>query len=54
MDTCAWRQEDGLWRSECHNEFALFDGTPLENKMKYCCFCGKPIEEFPEEEDVYK
>lgn len=47
---CVWMEKDGLWRTVCNNEFVINDGKPSDNKMKYCCFCGKIIEEFPEEE----
>ena len=50
MDICAWREEDGCWRTDFYHEFVINEGTPRENDMKYCCYCGKLIEEFPEEE----
>ena len=50
MDTCAWREDEGVWDTDCGNAFEINEGGPTENKMKYCCYCGKEIEEFPEEE----
>ena len=49
MDECVWRENNGLWETDCKQEFAINDGTPSENMMKYCCFCGKIITEFSEE-----
>ena len=43
---CAWsEQENGPWLSACGEDFNLEDGTPVENKMKFCCWCGKPLKE---------
>jgi len=43
---CFWEQdEDGIWQTDCGEMFEIETGTPLENKMKYCCFCAKPIKE---------
>jgi len=49
MDTCAWREDGSDWHTGCGDCFTLFDGTPAENDMTYCCYCGKKIEEFREE-----
>ncbi len=38
---CEWSQdEDGNWATDCGNAFVLNDGTPLANKMFFCCYCG--------------
>jgi len=37
---CVWREEEGYWVTSCCNEFVINEGTPKENKMKYCPFCG--------------
>ena len=50
MNECAWREEDGCWGTDCNHEFVINEGTPVENEMKFCCYCGKPIIQFPEEE----
>jgi len=45
---CHWLQdgEDGdMWATSCHKYFTLNDGTPTENKMSFCCFCGGRIED---------
>jgi len=44
---CEWRQIDDYtddgWTTSCEKEFCLTDGTPEQNGMEYCCFCGKKI-----------
>jgi hypothetical protein len=54
--TCAWSQEDpdgDCWNTDCGETFCVTDGTPRENKMSFCCFCGKTLNEVPfaDEED---
>lgn len=43
--TCEWKEDEdsGAWETECGKMFEIIDGTPLENKMVYCPFCGKVI-----------
>ncbi len=41
---CAWDEdEDGTWHTDCGNLFEVIDGTPAENKMKFCCYCGAAL-----------
>lgn len=48
---CNWSSEgdpdydEGRWVSDCGNDFLLTEGTPSENKMKFCCYCSKPLTE---------
>jgi rRNA maturation endonuclease Nob1 len=43
---CRWiADEDGNWQTDCGKLFVIFDGTPADNQMKFCCYCGKPIRE---------
>lgn len=49
-DTCAWAQADSetdLWETTCKRAFRLDEGTPSENYMKFCCYCGKTLVEHP-------
>ena len=49
---CVWKaDEDGNWHTECGNLFILNDGTPADNGMKYCCYCGKPLKQNVYEEE---
>ena len=46
MDKCKWTpDEDGAYDTECWNRFELMHGTPKENHMEYCPYCGKQIDE---------
>jgi hypothetical protein len=41
---CTWEWlEQDVWATSCTNLFVLNDGTPADNKMKYCCYCGKEL-----------
>jgi len=46
--TCRW-DIDGPGRdcyaTECGNLFVLVFGTPEENHMNYCCYCGGRLKE---------
>lgn len=48
-ETCKWTLDDAdenAWRPECGGDlFRLSSGTPSDNKMVHCCYCGKKIEE---------
>lgn len=46
--TCTWAQAEAdsdCWETTCKNAWCLTDGTPKENKIAFCNFCGKPVEE---------
>ena len=42
---CLWNNVDGCWETTCGNAFEINDGTPSENNMTYCCYCGGKVEE---------
>lgn len=47
---CRWTEDGDFdysegWGTECGNSFILAAGTPAENDMKYCCYCGRPLVE---------
>ena len=45
-DACIWRiDEDGISNTECGECFVTNEGTPKENGMTYCCFCGGRLEQ---------
>lgn len=47
---CCWQQEDwdsGVWFTDCNNAFWLEDGSPEDNKMIFCPFCGKKLRGVP-------
>lgn len=47
LGICVWwnDEESDTWETGCGNAFVLNEGPPAENKMKFCCFCGKKLEE---------
>jgi hypothetical protein len=54
-DTCLWSQDDwdsDCWNTECGEAFCITEGTPKENKMNFCVYCGKPLKERPFIEEV--
>jgi hypothetical protein len=46
-NTCKWHQNEywSAYDTECGDSFYLEDGTPEENGMKFCCYCGKPLKQ---------
>lgn len=41
---CEWvEDEDGVWATACKQDFVLNAGTPAENGMRFCCYCGRPL-----------
>jgi hypothetical protein len=65
LESCTWIQEDsnisddGLWHTGCDKLAFIPDGTPSENSMNYCWYCGKRLVEklfVPDEEadDEYR
>lgn len=45
---CPWIQEDdwedpSIYATECGKTFLITEGTPDNNDMKYCCYCGKKL-----------
>jgi hypothetical protein len=43
---CLWEQDmDGNWQTGCDSVFVLVEGGPEENRLKFCPYCGHPLEE---------
>ncbi|KKN21679.1 hypothetical protein LCGC14_0923070 [marine sediment metagenome] len=45
---CAWSNENedyNTWQTDCGNLWQIIDGTPKDNKMRFCPYCGRPIME---------
>lgn len=41
LKACEWKEDaDGNWDTGCGSSFAIIDGTPEENKMAFCPYCG--------------
>lgn len=55
MSNCIWAQDgDGEqeWDTSCRKRFTLNEGTPKENRMAFCCYCGGALEERVAAEEV--
>jgi hypothetical protein len=56
MDTeCTWTLDadyDGdSWDTSCGEKFCFIDGTPSQNQMRFCGYCGgRLVEVVPEPE----
>ena len=43
---CIWTaDEEGNWSTSCDNLHCIIGGTPKENLMEFCCYCGKHLKE---------
>jgi hypothetical protein len=52
---CAWArdgEDSDTWVTQCDHYFTINEGTPRDNDMKFCCFCGKPVDTYLPEEDL--
>lgn len=50
---CCWSENsNGAWATGCGNLYEVNDGTPLENKMHFCCFCGRKLTESRYVDDI--
>lgn len=50
---CNWRDDGNGNDTDCGHCFMVNEGSPSDNGMKYCCYCGKPIKETHyEDEDL--
>ena len=46
--TCEWTQDEpdsDAWNTNCGQLFTLNAGTPSQNRMAFCCYCGAPLKE---------
>lgn len=49
--TCSWEEVGEAWETTCGHSFMLNDGTPSDNGMRYCCYCGKPLDDLSSEDE---
>lgn len=47
-ETCTWTEADGMdagdyWESSCGQAWSFIDGTPKENRVRFCHWCGKSV-----------
>jgi hypothetical protein len=44
--TCIWKDDgEGNWDTSCGERFIILEGTPDENKMKFCTYCGGVLQQ---------
>ena len=46
-EACVWTYDDyeDSWQTTCGNAFTLNDGKPSDNEMRFCGYCGHPLQE---------
>lgn len=38
---CEWTPDDnGIYETGCGHSYEITAGTPAENRMRFCCYCG--------------
>lgn len=51
---CNWREDDeGNWHTDCGNIFVLIEGTPAQNGLRFCGYCGQLLCEQPARAEWY-
>lgn len=48
--SCVWTETEESWETNCGASFVMIEGTPKENNLRFCCYCGRPLEERRTEE----
>lgn len=50
--TCIWTLDaveadwgEDVWATACGRRFQVTEGTPAENDMRFCCYCGGALTE---------
>lgn len=51
---CEWTYEglEDYWATACGNKHVFIDGGPVDNKHKFCPYCGNEIHQFDEYEEL--
>ncbi len=47
IEICTWTYTEfyDYWDTQCGHAFDIMNGTPKDNKMVYCPYCGKKIKQ---------
>lgn len=50
---CLWSQDldDDMWETSCKQAWVFPDGTPKDNGVKFCPFCGAAAEFCAQDDD---
>lgn len=53
--TCSWYycEHHDYWQTQCNNAWSLIAGTPEENKMRFCSYCGKVIRVVTDMDEIF-
>ena len=53
-ETCTWAEEEwyDYWDTSCGNAHSFVAGTPKSNGYAFCPYCGKPLEEKQETNEI--
>ena len=44
ISTCRWTEdEDAVWNTDCGRRWEFTNGTPRDNKVTFCAFCGRKL-----------
>ena len=49
-ESCKWHESDdetNCWHTDCGDTFQITEGSPADNNMRHCCYCGNPLVEVP-------
>lgn len=46
QEPCVWTEDDldGKWDTACGNAFCFITAGPTENGLRYCPYCGRPLQ----------
>ena len=49
---CIWKDDgEGNYETKCGDIFTLIEGTPSENRMKFCPYCGRTLRDVSDPAD---
>ena len=34
-----------MWETSCGHAYTIIEGTPSDNHMEFCCYCGRHVDE---------
>ena len=52
MSKCEWKDRIDFWETECKKDHYFPYGDPVENKHKFCPYCGKEITLEPKQPEI--
>lgn len=53
LKKCRWVQDEdgGAYDSDCGHRWDFIEAGPIDNGMRFCCYCGKSLVDVPYVED---